>query len=217
LIASHVHLHPLPFLQFVWFDGIYMYRFWLPLCYLLSIVLFVLLWYTCTDSDYLFGILWPLCCLFFIDIHVQILITSLVSSNSSSYMYEPYDENTLWRLLRVSISRLLLRFSLTNSNITSLFRFVTKRTIYRLGIISLAHAPVHVTDFPVVNVHFDDLSSARIWQHKLCATLSANLNMNYRLPIDVMLEFVSENRRSNREILTRSNLQRVFSSYGSYM
>jgi hypothetical protein len=65
-----------------------------------------------------------------------ILITPLVSSNSSSYMYEPYDENTLWRLLRVSISRLLLRFSLTNSNITSLFRFVTKRTIYRLGIIS---------------------------------------------------------------------------------
>ena len=29
-----------------------------------------------------------------------------------------------------------------------------------------------------------------------------------------MLEFVRENRRSNREILTRSNLQRVFSSYG---
>jgi hypothetical protein len=27
------------------------------------------------------------------------------------------------------------------------------------------------------------LSSARIWQHKLCATLSANVNINYRLPI----------------------------------
>ena len=48
-----------------------------------------------------------------------------------------------------------------NSNMTS---FVNKRAIYRLGIISLAHAPVHVTvtEFPVVNVHVDELSSARI-------------------------------------------------------
>jgi hypothetical protein len=52
-----------------------------------------------------------------------------------------------------------------------------KRAIYRLGIISLAHAPVHVTDFPVVNVYVDELSSAGIWQHKLCATLSANVNI----------------------------------------
>jgi hypothetical protein len=37
---------------------------------------------------------------------------------------------------------------------TSFFHFVNKRAIYRLGIISLAHAPVHVTDFPVVNVDF---------------------------------------------------------------
>ena len=65
----------------------------------------------------------------------------------------------------------------------SFFRVVNKRTIYRLGIISLAHASVHVTDFPVVNVHVDELSSAGIWQHKLCATLSANVNINYRLPI----------------------------------
>ena len=68
---------------------------------------------------------------------------------------------------------------------TSFFRFVNKRAIYRLGIISLAHAQVHVTDFPVVNVHVDELSSARIWQHKLCATFSANVNINYRLPIKV--------------------------------
>jgi len=65
-----------------------------------------------------------------------------------------------------------------NSNITSFFRFVNKRAIYRLGINSLAHAPV-------VNVHVDELSSARIWQHKLCATLSTNVNINYRLPIKV--------------------------------
>ena len=72
-----------------------------------------------------------------------------------------------------------------NSNITSFIRFVNKRAIYRLGIISLAHAPVHVTDFLVVNVHVDELSSTRIWQHKLCATLSANVNINYHLPIKV--------------------------------
>ena len=40
----------------------------------------------------------------------------------------------------------------------------------------------YVTDFLVVNVHVDELSSAQIWQHKLCVTLSANVNINYRLP-----------------------------------
>jgi hypothetical protein len=68
---------------------------------------------------------------------------------------------------------------------TTFFRFVNKRAIYRLGIISLAHVSVHVTDFPVINVHVDELLSARIWQHKLYATLSANVNINYRLPIKV--------------------------------
>ena len=68
----------------------------------------------------------------------------------------------------------MFRF-MQNSNMTSFFHFVNKREIYRLGIISLAHAPVHVTDFPVVNVHVDELSSARIWQHKLCATFSTSV------------------------------------------
>ena len=74
----------------------------------------------------------------------------------------------------------------SDSNMTSFFfRFVNKRAIYRLGIISLAHAPVHMTDFPVVNVHVDELSSVRICQYKLCSTLSANVNINYRLPVKV--------------------------------
>jgi hypothetical protein len=51
------------------------YRFWLPLWYLLAIVLSVLLRFT--DSDYPFGSFWPLCCLFFFDL--QILITPLVA------------------------------------------------------------------------------------------------------------------------------------------
>ena len=54
-----------------------------------------------------------------------------------------------------------------------------------IDIISLAHAPVDLTDFSVVNIYVDKLSSARIWQHKLCATLSANVNINYNLPIKV--------------------------------
>ena len=41
---------------------------------------------------------------------------------------------------------------------------------------------VYVTDFSVVKVYVDELSSAQIWQHKLCATLSANVNINFRLP-----------------------------------
>ena len=74
----------------------------------------------------------------------------------------------------------------SDSNMTSFFfRFVNKRASYRLGIISLAHAPVHMTDFPVVNVHVDELSSVRICQYKLCSTLSANVNINYRLPVKV--------------------------------
>ena len=60
------------------------------------------------------------------------------------------------------------------SNMTSFFRFTNQRAIYRLDIVSLAHAPVHVTDFPVVNIPVDKLSSARIGQHRLFATLSAN-------------------------------------------
>jgi len=68
---------------------------------------------------------------------------------------------------------------------TSFFRFVDKRAIYQLGMISLADAPVHVTDFSFVNVYVDELSSARMWQHNLCRTFSAKVNINYRLPIKV--------------------------------
>ena len=73
----------------------------------------------------------------------------------------------------------------SNFSMTFFFCFVNKRAIYPLGIISLTHVLVQVTDFPVVNVHVDELSSARIRQHKLCATLSAKININYRLPIKV--------------------------------
>ena len=51
------------------------YWFWLPLWYLLAIVLCVLRRFT--DSDYPSGIFWPLNCVFFVDL--LILITPLVS------------------------------------------------------------------------------------------------------------------------------------------
>ena len=40
-----------------------------------------------------------------------------------------------------------------NSNITSFFRFVNKRASYPFGIISLAHAPVNVTDFSISSIN----------------------------------------------------------------
>ena len=84
------------------------YRFWLPLWYLLAIVLSDLLRFT--DYDYLFGIFWPLCCLFFFDI--LILITSLVSFGHCvvwpSSIYRSW--LLLWYLLAIVLS-LLLRFT----------------------------------------------------------------------------------------------------------
>jgi hypothetical protein len=81
------------------------YRFWLPLWYLLAIVLSVLLWYT--DSDYTFGIFWPLRCLIFFDI--WIMIAPLVSFGH--YVVCPSLINrfwlTLWYLLAIMLSVLL--------------------------------------------------------------------------------------------------------------
>ena len=53
---------------------------------------------------------------------------------------------------------------------TSFFRFVNKRAIYRLGIISLAHAMVHVTDFLVVNVHVNELWTSEWTLFRTCKT-----------------------------------------------
>ena len=99
---------------------------------------------------------------------------------------------------------------------TSFFRFVIKRAIYRLGIISLAHASVHVTDFPVVNVHVYELSSARIWQHKLCATFSTNVNINYRLPIKVYYRICTLRNIKIEIIHGSQNVFRVLTCVGGY-
>ena len=84
------------------------YGFLLPLWFLLSIVLSVLLRFT--DSHYPFGIFWPLCCLFLLDL--RILITPLVSfghcvvCSSSIYGFSL----PLWYLLSIVLS-VLLRFT----------------------------------------------------------------------------------------------------------
>ena len=81
------------------------YGFWLPPWYLVAIVLSVSLWYT--DSDYTLGIFWPLCCLFFYDIHI--LITPLVSFGHcvfcSSMIYKFWLHP--WYLLAIVLSVLL--------------------------------------------------------------------------------------------------------------
>jgi hypothetical protein len=40
-----------------------------------------------------------------------------------------------------------------NSNMPSFFRFVNERASYPFGIISLAHAPVNVTDFTIGSIN----------------------------------------------------------------
>jgi hypothetical protein len=49
---------------------------------------------------------------------------------------------------------------------------------------------INTTDFPVVNVHVHELLFAQTWQYTLCATLSANVNINYRLPSKYATVFV---------------------------
>ena len=96
----------------------------------------------------------------------------------------------------------------------SFFRFVNKRAIYRLGTISLVHAQVHVIDFSVVNVHVDELSSARIWQHKLCATYSVSVNINNYIAVFqskyttvfVLLEYMNQNNSWRPECALSFNL-----------
>ena len=72
---------------------------------------------------------------------------------------------------------------------TSFFRFVNKRASYPFGIISLAHVRVNVTDFSIGSINCNPNNADRGVQknelHKLCATFSASVNINYRLPINV--------------------------------
>ena len=81
------------------------YGFWLPLWYLLVIVLSVLRF---TASDYPFGIFWSLCCLSF---DLRLLITPLVSFGHCVVCPSIYGFwLPLWYLLVIVLS-VLLRFA----------------------------------------------------------------------------------------------------------
>ena len=79
-------------------------------------------------------------------------------------------------------------------------RFVNKRASYPFGIISLAHVPVNVTDFSIGSINCNPNNpvatlthlaivpkeGAVLFElHKLCATFSASVNINYLLPIKI--------------------------------
>jgi hypothetical protein len=120
------------------------------------------------------------------NIKKQVTTTTEFSNRFPDTLRNKYGKYCLYfDLLTIVLGRRKSILCILYSNIMSFFHFVDKGVIYQLGIISLAHAPVHVTDFSVINVHVDELSSARIWQHKLCSTFSASVNINYRLPIKV--------------------------------
>jgi hypothetical protein len=74
-IDIQILITPLVYFGYCFVCSSSIYRWWLPLWYTLAIVSSALLRYT--DSDYPFGILWPLCRLLFFDI--QMMITPLVS------------------------------------------------------------------------------------------------------------------------------------------
>ena len=83
------------------------YGFWLPLWYLVAIVLSVLLF---TASDYHFGILWPL---YYMSFYLRLLITTLVSCGHCiiwpSIYASDYHFGILWPLYYLSFySRLLI-------------------------------------------------------------------------------------------------------------
>jgi hypothetical protein len=59
--------------------------------------------------------------------------------------------------------------------------------------IIVTDAPSIRLTFPVIKVHVDEFSSARIWQHKLCETLSASVNISSNQSILPYL-YISESK-----------------------
>ena len=84
-----------------------------------------------------------------------------------------YNGHRLSKNIRLTLPRVKMWIeSKYHSNITSFFRFVNNRASYPFGKISLSTCA-------------DECDWLFHWQHKLCATFSANVNINYRLPIKV--------------------------------
>ena len=82
----------------------------------------------------------------------------------------------LWmkKNLNCALINILLHYiakCIVNSNMTSFFRFVDKQVIYRW--------------YNLIRTCTGECDWIFHWQHKLCATFSTNVNINYRLPIKV--------------------------------
>ena len=71
-----------------------------------------------------------------------------------------------------------------HSNMTSFFRFVNKRSIYWW--------------YNLIRTCTGECDWLFHWQHKLCATFSANVNINYRLPIKVYYRIYTLKTYQNR-------------------
>ena len=92
-------------------------------------------------------------------------------------------------------------------NMTSFFRFVKKRAIYRLGIISLTHALVHVTDFLV----WSNLAASIV-----CDIFHKRKNINYRLPIKVYYRICTLRHIRIKIIHGSQNVLRVLTWVGGW-
>ena len=75
------------------------------------------------------------------------------------------------QVLTILHMTLWVRWAKKHSNMTSFFRFVDKRAIDRW--------------YNLIRTCAGECDWLFHWQHKLCATFSASVNINYRLPIKV--------------------------------
>jgi len=79
-------------------------------------------------------------------------------------------KNIPWTIFHDTIFRFWYMLY-THSNMTPFFRFVNKRASYPFD--------------NLISTCAGECDLLFHWQHKLCATFSANVNINYRLPINV--------------------------------
>jgi hypothetical protein len=101
----------------------------------------------------------------------------------------------------MSLTTVVLSAFKAYSNMTSLFRLVDKRAIYRW--------------YNLIRTCAGECDWLFHLQHKLCATFSANVNINYRLPIKVYYHICTL-RHQNRNKSWNQNVFWVLTWVGVY-
>jgi hypothetical protein len=130
------------------------------------------------------------------------------------YTFKPGDKITKYNYLHVFL-RFKHLYSLKIINISKIKNMCRAIKTSKHNII-VTDAPSIRLTFPVIKVYVDELSSVQIWQHKLCATLSANVNIIYCLPIKVYYRICTV-RHIRMEIIHGSqNVFRAFKWVGRY-